>query len=113
MGEKDLRSKGHSPLFFFLVPSEHSTETAVMNGGGAPEHTGELEPRQDGDAGDDSNEQEVIVIQDTGFNVKIQAPGTEPFDLQVWRLLNPRVTSTKHIHEVPPTYLDHCAFFFF
>uniref|UniRef100_A0A8C5FQY1 Clustered mitochondria protein homolog n=1 Tax=Gadus morhua TaxID=8049 RepID=A0A8C5FQY1_GADMO len=103
MGEKDLRSKGHSPLFFFLVPSEHSTETAVMNGGGAPEHTGELEPRQDGDAGDDSNEQEVIVIQDTGFNVKIQAPGTEPFDLQV----SPQ-EMVQEIHQVLMDREDTC-----
>lgn len=26
-------------------------------------------------------EEEVIVIQDTGFNIKIMAPGVEPFDL--------------------------------
>ncbi|XP_030236964.1 clustered mitochondria protein homolog isoform X2 [Gadus morhua] len=82
---------------------EHSTETAVMNGGGAPEHTGELEPRQDGDAGDDSNEQEVIVIQDTGFNVKIQAPGTEPFDLQV----SPQ-EMVQEIHQVLMDREDTC-----
>jgi len=59
----------------------------MVNGDGAHEHTEEAESKQDGngeaDGGEDSNEQEVIVIQDTGFTVKIQAPGTEPFDLQV------------------------------
>lgn len=57
----------------------------MVNGDG--DHTEDGESKQDGssdaDGGEDSNEQEVIVIQDTGFTVKIQAPGTEPFDLQV------------------------------
>ncbi|KAM9853419.1 clustered mitochondria protein homolog isoform 2-T2 [Aulostomus maculatus] len=65
----------------------HSADTAMVNGGRAHEHTEELDSKQDGtveaDGGEESNEQEVIVIQDTGFTVKIQAPGTEPFDLQV------------------------------
>ncbi|MEQ2164077.1 hypothetical protein GOODEAATRI_002817 [Goodea atripinnis] len=56
----------------------------MVNGDGA--HTEEGELKQDGnseaDGGEDSSEQEVIVIQDTGFTIKIQAPGTEPFDLQ-------------------------------
>ena len=59
----------------------------MVNGDGAHERTEEAESKQDGsgevDGGEESNEQEVIVIQDTGFTVKIQAPGTEPFDLQV------------------------------
>lgn len=59
----------------------------MVNGNGAHGHTEEAESKQDGngetDGGEESNEQEVIVIQDTGFTVKIQAPGTEPFDLQV------------------------------
>ncbi len=59
----------------------------MVNGDGAHGHTEETESKQDGngeaDGGEESNEQEVIVIQDTGFTVKIQAPGTEPFDLQV------------------------------
>lgn len=65
----------------------HSADTAMVNGDGAHEHTEEAKSKQDGngeaDGGEESNEQEVIVIQDTGFTVKIQAPGTEPFDLQV------------------------------
>ena len=74
----------------------HSTDTAMLNGDGAHEHPEETETKQDGtseeDGGEDSNEQEVIVIQDTGFTIKIQAPGTEPFDLQVrmWRFTSSR-----------------------
>jgi len=64
----------------------------MVNGDGAHRHAEEADSKQDGsseaDGGDESNEQEVIVIQDTGFTVKIQAPGTEPFDLQV-RTLQP------------------------
>lgn len=81
-----LKSVKGSTFWHFLF-TEHSAETAMVNGDGAHDHAEEAEPKQDGngeaDAGDDSNEQEVIVIQDTGFTVKIQAPGTEPFDLQV------------------------------
>ncbi|XP_035478831.2 clustered mitochondria protein homolog isoform X1 [Scophthalmus maximus] len=65
----------------------HSADTAMTNGDGAHEQTEVTESKQDVtsevDGGEESNEQEVIVIQDTGFTVKIQAPGTEPFDLQV------------------------------
>ncbi|XP_057695489.1 clustered mitochondria protein homolog isoform X1 [Corythoichthys intestinalis] len=64
-----------------------SCDTVMVNGGGAHEHTDELDSKRDGQSegngGDESNEQEVIVIQDTGFTVKIQAPAAEPFDLQV------------------------------
>ncbi|XP_077467620.1 clustered mitochondria protein homolog isoform X2 [Stigmatopora argus] len=62
-------------------------DAVMVNGSGAHEHAVDLESKRDGlsegNGSDESNEQEVIVIQDTGFTVKIQAPGTEPFDLQV------------------------------
>ncbi|XP_008307926.1 clustered mitochondria protein homolog isoform X2 [Cynoglossus semilaevis] len=65
----------------------HGAETAMVNGDSCHEHTDEAESKHVGSSEaereEDSNEQEVIVIQDTGFTVKIQAPGTEPFDLQV------------------------------
>lgn len=65
----------------------HAAEKTMVNGDGSHGHTEEAESKQDGnsvaEAGEESNDQEVIVIQDTGFTVKIQAPGTEPFDLQV------------------------------
>lgn len=44
-------------------------------------------PRENGldeaEQGEETTGQEVIVIQDTGFSVKILAPGIEPFSLQV------------------------------
>lgn len=59
-----------------------------MNGSGPHESLkDEKDARQNGheeaDPGEDGNDQEVIVIQDTGFTVKICAPGIEPFSLQV------------------------------
>uniref|UniRef100_A0A8C8JBW0 Clustered mitochondria protein homolog n=1 Tax=Oncorhynchus tshawytscha TaxID=74940 RepID=A0A8C8JBW0_ONCTS len=84
----------------------HSASTVVMNGGGAHYHS-EEESKQDGggdtDGVEDSNEQEVIVIQDTGFTVKIQAPGTEPFDLQV----SPQ-EMVQEIHQVLMDREDTC-----
>ncbi|XP_071399224.1 clustered mitochondria protein homolog isoform X1 [Centroberyx affinis] len=85
----------------------HGADTAMMNGGGAHDHTEEVESKQDGsgeaDGGEESNEQEVIVIQDTGFTVKIQAPGTEPFDLQV----SPQ-EMVQEIHQVLMDREDTC-----
>ncbi|XP_075329635.1 clustered mitochondria protein homolog isoform X3 [Odontesthes bonariensis] len=77
----------------------------MVNGDRAHEHTEEAESKQDGEAdgGEDSNEQEVIVIQDTGFTVKIQAPGTEPFDLQV----SPQ-EMVQEIHQVLMDREDTC-----
>ncbi|XP_041658667.1 clustered mitochondria protein homolog isoform X3 [Cheilinus undulatus] len=85
----------------------HSADTAMVNGDGAHGHTEETESKQDGnceaDGGEESNEQEVIVIQDTGFTVKIQAPGTEPFDLQV----SPQ-EMVQEIHQVLMDREDTC-----
>uniref|UniRef100_A0A4W5Q4B3 Clustered mitochondria protein homolog n=1 Tax=Hucho hucho TaxID=62062 RepID=A0A4W5Q4B3_9TELE len=90
----------------FCSITGHSADTAVMNGGGAHDLS-EEESKQDGagdtDGGEDSNEQEVIVIQDTGFTVKIQAPGTEPFDLQV----SPQ-EMVQEIHQVLMDREDTC-----
>ncbi|XP_027003633.1 clustered mitochondria protein homolog isoform X2 [Tachysurus fulvidraco] len=88
-------------------PCAHGAATAVMNGDVGHDQTEEAESKQDGstdpDAGDDSNEQEVIVIQDTGFTVKIQAPGIEPFDLQV----SPQ-EMVQEIHQVLMDREDTC-----
>uniref|UniRef100_A0AAQ4QE72 Clustered mitochondria protein homolog n=1 Tax=Gasterosteus aculeatus aculeatus TaxID=481459 RepID=A0AAQ4QE72_GASAC len=88
-------------------PAGPSADTAMVNGDGAHEHTGEADSKRDGssetDGGEDSNEQEVIVIQDTGFTVKIQAPGTEPFDLQV----SPQ-EMVQEIHQVLMDREDTC-----
>ncbi|XP_029965080.1 clustered mitochondria protein homolog isoform X2 [Salarias fasciatus] len=85
----------------------HSADTAMVNGDGAHDHTEEAESKQDrdgeADGGEESNEQEVIVIQDTGFTVKIQAPGTEPFDLQV----SPQ-EMVQEIHQVLMDREDTC-----
>uniref|UniRef100_A0A672ZEN1 Clustered mitochondria protein homolog n=1 Tax=Sphaeramia orbicularis TaxID=375764 RepID=A0A672ZEN1_9TELE len=90
----------------FLLAA-HSADTAMVNGDGAHEHTEESDSKQDGngeaDGGEESNEQEVIVIQDTGFTVKIQAPGTEPFDLQV----SPQ-EMVQEIHQVLMDREDTC-----
>uniref|UniRef100_A0AAY4D2K4 Clustered mitochondria protein homolog n=1 Tax=Denticeps clupeoides TaxID=299321 RepID=A0AAY4D2K4_9TELE len=79
-----------------------------MNGDGGHDHIEEAESKQEGgagdaDPGDEANEQEVIVIQDTGFTVKIQAPGTEPFDLQV----SPQ-EMVQEIHQVLMDREDTC-----
>lgn len=42
---------------------------------------GELEAN--GKAGEKKHEQDVVFIQDVGFTIKIQSPGTETFDIQV------------------------------
>ncbi|XP_034723215.1 clustered mitochondria protein homolog isoform X1 [Etheostoma cragini] len=85
----------------------HGADTAMVNGDGAHEHTEGAESKQDGnsetDGGEETNEQEVIVIQDTGFTVKIQAPGTEPFDLQV----SPQ-EMVQEIHQVLMDREDTC-----
>uniref|UniRef100_W5KMZ2 Clustered mitochondria protein homolog n=1 Tax=Astyanax mexicanus TaxID=7994 RepID=W5KMZ2_ASTMX len=79
----------------------------VMNGNAGHDQAEEAESKQDGsgdaDPSDDANEQEVIVIQDTGFTVKIQAPGTEPFDLQV----SPQ-EMVQEIHQVLMDREDTC-----
>ncbi|XP_032368204.1 clustered mitochondria protein homolog isoform X1 [Etheostoma spectabile] len=85
----------------------HGADTAMVNGDGAHEHTEGAESKQGGnsetDGGEETNEQEVIVIQDTGFTVKIQAPGTEPFDLQV----SPQ-EMVQEIHQVLMDREDTC-----
>uniref|UniRef100_A0A8C5H1Y2 Clustered mitochondria protein homolog n=1 Tax=Gouania willdenowi TaxID=441366 RepID=A0A8C5H1Y2_GOUWI len=87
--------------------ARHSAEAAMVNGDSAHEHTEEAESKEErngeADAGEDSNEQEVIVIQDTGFTVKIQAPGTDPFDLQV----SPQ-EMVQEIHQVLMDREDTC-----
>uniref|UniRef100_A0A665W0D3 Clustered mitochondria protein homolog n=1 Tax=Echeneis naucrates TaxID=173247 RepID=A0A665W0D3_ECHNA len=81
--------------------------SSMVNGDGAHENVEDTESKQDGngevDGGEESNEQEVIVIQDTGFTVKIQAPGTEPFDLQV----SPQ-EMVQEIHQVLMDREDTC-----
>ncbi|XP_005987552.1 clustered mitochondria protein homolog isoform X2 [Latimeria chalumnae] len=85
---------------------DHSSGMALVNGDGAHDHL-EAESKQNeregGEQGTDGNEQEVIVIQDTGFTVKIHAPGIEPFDLQV----SPQ-EMVQEIHQVLMDREDTC-----
>uniref|UniRef100_A0A8D2PQL2 Clustered mitochondria protein homolog n=1 Tax=Zosterops lateralis melanops TaxID=1220523 RepID=A0A8D2PQL2_ZOSLA len=79
-----------------------------MNGSGPHDSLkGEKEAKQNGheeaDPGEDGNDQEVIVIQDTGFTVKICAPGIEPFSLQV----SPQ-EMVQEIHQVLMDREDTC-----
>ncbi|XP_075417300.1 clustered mitochondria protein homolog isoform X2 [Tenrec ecaudatus] len=72
------------------------------------EEVGEVEPPQENgleeaEPGDEATGQEVIVIQDTGFSVKILAPGIEPFSLQV----SPQ-EMVQEIHQVLMDREDTC-----
>ncbi|KAK4812456.1 hypothetical protein QYF61_026449 [Mycteria americana] len=91
-----------------LMLLEHPSGVALMNGSGPHESLkGEKDARQNGheeaDPGEDGNDQEVIVIQDTGFTVKICAPGIEPFSLQV----SPQ-EMVQEIHQVLMDREDTC-----
>lgn len=57
----------------------------------------------EGEPGEETTGQEVIVIQDTGFSVKILAPGIEPFSLQV----SPQ-EMVQEIHQVLMDREDTC-----
>ncbi|RMC10580.1 hypothetical protein DUI87_12291 [Hirundo rustica rustica] len=87
---------------------EHQSGVALMNGSGPHDSLkGEKDAKQNGheeaDPGEDGNDQEVIVIQDTGFTVKICAPGIEPFSLQV----SPQ-EMVQEIHQVLMDREDTC-----
>uniref|UniRef100_A0A4W3IDU1 Clustered mitochondria protein homolog n=1 Tax=Callorhinchus milii TaxID=7868 RepID=A0A4W3IDU1_CALMI len=79
----------------------------LVNGDGSHDHSEvESQNNEKDDAetqNEDGNEQEVIVIQDTGFTVKIHAPGIEPFDLQV----SPQ-EMVQEIHQVLMDREDTC-----
>ncbi|KAF4789699.1 Clustered mitochondria protein like protein [Turdus rufiventris] len=88
--------------------SKHPSGVALMNGSGPHDNLkGEKDAKQNGheeaDPGEDGNDQEVIVIQDTGFTVKICAPGIEPFSLQV----SPQ-EMVQEIHQVLMDREDTC-----
>ncbi|KDR11240.1 hypothetical protein L798_14504, partial [Zootermopsis nevadensis] len=44
---------------------------------------GEVEATKEKEKDDKKDDQEIVLIQDLGFTVKIMSPGTEPFDIQV------------------------------
>ncbi|XP_048412979.2 clustered mitochondria protein homolog isoform X2 [Stegostoma tigrinum] len=84
----------------------HSSGMPLVNGDDRLNHS-EVENHKEKEDGepriDDGNEQEVIVIQDTGFTVKIHVPGIEPFDLQV----SPQ-EMVQEIHQVLMDREDTC-----
>ncbi|XP_053562254.1 clustered mitochondria protein homolog isoform X2 [Bombina bombina] len=86
---------------------DHAAGMNLMNGEGVHEQHADGEIKQNGhDMGDqteDANEQEVIVIQDTGFTVKIQAPGIDAFTIQV----SPQ-EMVQEIHQVLMDREDTC-----
>uniref|UniRef100_A0A671NQ87 Clustered mitochondria protein homolog n=1 Tax=Sinocyclocheilus anshuiensis TaxID=1608454 RepID=A0A671NQ87_9TELE len=88
-------------------PETQDLKCCLMNGDAGHDQAEEADSKQygnaDADPAEDANEQEVIVIQDTGFTVKIQAPGTEPFDLQV----SPQ-EMVQEIHQVLMDREDTC-----
>nr|XP_015223148.1 PREDICTED: clustered mitochondria protein homolog isoform X2 [Lepisosteus oculatus] len=104
-GEGLAGSPADRPVSPGFCCAGHAVDTSVMNGDGAHEQTEECKQNGGGDLdqAEDANEQEVIVIQDTGFTVKVQAPGTEPFDLQV----SPQ-EMVQEIHQVLMDREDTC-----
>ncbi|KAM9320299.1 clustered mitochondria protein homolog [Gastrophryne carolinensis] len=84
--------------------AEHQSSMPLVNGDG---HHTEPEPKEnghdDGEQAEDGSEQEVIVIQDTGFTVKIQAPGLDIFSIQV----SPQ-EMVQEIHQVLMDREDTC-----
>uniref|UniRef100_A0A8C6ZFP5 Clustered mitochondria protein homolog n=1 Tax=Nothoprocta perdicaria TaxID=30464 RepID=A0A8C6ZFP5_NOTPE len=92
----------------FSLLRGHPAGVALMNGSGPHDGLkGDKDARQNGheeaEPGEDGNDQEVIVIQDTGFTVKICAPGIEPFSLQV----SPQ-EMVQEIHQVLMDREDTC-----
>ncbi|XP_008120855.2 clustered mitochondria protein homolog isoform X1 [Anolis carolinensis] len=89
-----------------MKEEDRSSNFALMNGDGLHENHKE-EAKQNGheepDHADDGNDQEVIVIQDTGFTVKVHAPAVEPFPLQV----SPQ-EMVQEIHQVLMDREDTC-----
>lgn len=84
----------------------HSSGMPLVNGDSGHSHTEAEDHNEKGEGetrADDGNDQEVIVIQDTGFTVKMHAPGIEPFDLQV----SPQ-EMVQEIHQVLMDREDTC-----
>ncbi|XP_058531458.1 clustered mitochondria protein homolog isoform X2 [Ochotona princeps] len=104
-------SPGNSEPRRSLSPLPEPPSVMLLNGD-CPESLKKEEgvaepPRENGldeaEAGDETTGQEVIVIQDTGFSVKILAPGIEPFSLQV----SPQ-EMVQEIHQVLMDREDTC-----
>ncbi|KAK3589135.1 hypothetical protein CHS0354_017102 [Potamilus streckersoni] len=62
---------------------ETSSDEKLVNGDGDDKEKEEGEKEKEGESGEKSNENEVVLIQDTGFNVKLILPNGESFELPV------------------------------
>ncbi|XP_043910351.1 clustered mitochondria protein homolog isoform X2 [Protopterus annectens] len=82
---------------------DRSAEMAVENAEDGKHNSCEADAKEEKDQEDDGSDQEVIVIQDTGFTVKVHAPGIDPFDLQV----SPQ-EMVQEIHQVLMDREDTC-----
>ncbi|XP_048374701.1 clustered mitochondria protein homolog isoform X1 [Sphaerodactylus townsendi] len=87
--------------------AEEHPPSMVLTNGDSLHKSQKEEPRQNGheesNLMEEGNDQEVIVIQDTGFTVKIHVPGVEPFPLQV----SPQ-EMVQEIHQVLMDREDTC-----
>jgi hypothetical protein len=67
--------------------SKSSGLNSVISGHNGSEENivekGEVEATKEKEKEDKKDDQEIVLIQDLGFTVKIMSPGTEPFDIQV------------------------------
>uniref|UniRef100_A0A452TVL0 Clustered mitochondria protein homolog n=1 Tax=Ursus maritimus TaxID=29073 RepID=A0A452TVL0_URSMA len=101
-----------SPFGWLLTSGAWELPSVMLLNGDCPESLKKEErapelPRENGldeaEPGEETTGQEVIVIQDTGFSVKILAPGIEPFSLQV----SPQ-EMVQEIHQVLMDREDTC-----
>lgn len=67
--------------------SNSSGVSSVISGHNGSEENivekGEVEATKEKEKEDKKDDQEIVLIQDLGFTVKIMSPGTEQFDIQV------------------------------
>ncbi|PSN53310.1 Clustered mitochondria protein [Blattella germanica] len=66
--------------------NKSSAKSVVSGQNGSEENIvekGEMEATKEKEKDDKKDDQEIVLIQDLGFTVKILSPGTEPFDIQV------------------------------
>ncbi|XP_063153180.1 clustered mitochondria protein homolog [Candoia aspera] len=82
---------------------EPPSAIALMNGDSLHENGKEETRQNDHEDPNHTDDQEVIVIQDTGFTVKVHAPAVEPFPLQV----SPQ-EMVQEIHQVLMDREDTC-----
>jgi hypothetical protein len=78
--------KGQRPCFLvsekMTLDGGDSTVKPLVNGSQDVVPTGEKSGTEAGEEGE-KNDKEIVLIQDTGFNVQIQIPGGSPIELPV------------------------------